>query len=219
MWQTSKRKKLSLIKQSSYGIRCDTTYTKLNLTGIKGIQIVDWGISEKDKIRHINDLNLMSQDMLDVFRRKKMQINLTSGGVTNFPKFQHLKGTTPVNWPQGRTWDNIPGTGDSRGVYLGSTSLPHGAYSLAIHEAANSVDLSLNKAISDNPKISELNNRYKNNSNPSDNRKSYRLSNRLEFVAASIDEYYCSQRTNSKLKAMYTVVYQFIQTNLKSILQ
>lgn len=198
------------------GINCDVDYSQLNTTPLDGITIVDQGINQKEKIRHLNELSAMSKEFLDVMRTR-ISINLTSGSITEFPKYAFLKGVVPRGWEAtGKTWDDIPGGADGSAVFLGDSARPNGAASLAIHEATHSVDIALN--IKQTAEFLDAYRREKDRPHPADTNFAYRLNYPEEYLAMAVEGYFCGAKTRADLKMMYPLAHEFVEQKLPQIL-
>lgn len=69
---------------------------------------------------------------------------LADHSVPGFPGMEYLRGTAPIDWPKGKTWDDVAGTYDppSRRLLLGKGE--HGSVSMALHETGHAVAWLLN---------------------------------------------------------------------------
>ncbi|MBF0440370.1 MAG: hypothetical protein HQK54_00545 [Oligoflexales bacterium] len=202
----------SNINSASNKVNCDVDYASLNTSNLSGITINDRGISQQEKIRHLNELNRMPAAFLNVIRSKNIPVNLTAGAITEFPELASMKGQTPRGWPSGYTWDTVPGTGDQTGIYLGNSALTNNAWSLAVHEGTHAVDLSVSFSTT-NKALIEAFNKIKNSPNSSDTNASYRTGYIEEALAIGIDEYYCNATTKANLKSWYPDFYAFIENS------
>jgi len=169
-------------------------------------------ITQKEKIRHLNELNATSDVFLGALRARQLPIKLTGGGVTTFPELAHLRGQVPRGWEgTGYTWDDVPGTGYTAGVFLGDSAMPNNAWSLAIHEATHAIDLTLDLSA----KSVALSKIYRAElARPvvaADSVSSYRRSNVQEFLAVAADEYFCSRMTRERLQTQYPDAYAFMR--------
>ena len=202
----------------SSGVDCRDSLKPLNTERLDafGIDIHDFGISSSEKARHLNELNSMPDFFLSAWSQGDGAIYLTSGSITEFEQFSHLKGVTPRGWEStGCTWDDIPGSGGKCGTFLGNSALPNGPNSLAIHEATHNVDLAHNYS-SRSTKLNELFEKLKLNQSSNDSHRAYRFIEITEFLAIGIDEYYCNDDTNEELKTLYPEFYDFIANDFES---
>jgi hypothetical protein len=100
--------------------------------------------------QHLRDLELLP----DSFHNKllghfaghpKGGIDIVDGPVTDV--MTELRGVTPRGWPDGTTWDNVPGLHDpsTNRVILGGQGA-HGSGSLAVHETGHALDHAMGDA-------------------------------------------------------------------------
>lgn len=206
-------------QDSTYnGHRCDVQYSRLEIGRLAGISVEEptpYRIDASEKIRHLNELTLLSDAMLSVMRDKGIVVRLTAGGITQFEQHRSERGKVPAGWEgTGKTWDDVPGTGLHDAVYLGSSALANGVYSLSIHETMHSIDL----AVGLSRKSEKLAALYKDalaaSYDDTDSLERYRRLNRREFIATAVDEYYCSEASRATLRKHYPQVYRYIETEL-----
>lgn len=197
------------------GINCDVRLDRLTIEKLFGISIVEpttLRISAKEKARHLNELNLLPTELLDVYRKHDVHIYLTGGTVTNFRQFSSLRGTTPRGWEgTGYTWDSVPGTGTEDGIFLGDSAKPNNAASLSIHEGTHAIDRSI--GFSDNS--SALKSLYRDElrraAQTADPNAVYRRSNIEEFLAVAVEEYYCNTKTRTSLLQRYPAMHGYVK--------
>jgi len=198
------------------GINCDVRLDQLTVGRLVGISVLEptsKRISAREKARHLNELNLLSADLLDVYRKQRVPIYLTGGTVTNFPQFASLRGTIPRGWEgTGYTWDSVPGTGTEDGIFLGDSAKPNNAASLSIHEGTHAIDRALD--FSDNS--AQLKKLFRDEQRRAvqraDGNATYRRSNIEEFLAVAVEEYYCNAKTRSNLLTRYPQMYEYVRT-------
>lgn len=202
------------------GINCDVRLDQLTIDKLVGISIVEpttLRISPKEKARHLNELNLLSPDLLDVYRKHNVPIYLTGGTVTNFRQFSSLRGTTPRGWEgTGYTWDSVPGTGTEDGIFLGDSAKPNNAASLSIHEGTHAIDRSLDFSDRSTP----LNELYREELGRAaqrlDPNANYRRSNIEEFLAVAVEEYYCNTKTRTNLLQRYPSMHNYVKNSFSA---
>jgi hypothetical protein len=201
------------------GINCEVRLDRLAITRLEGIAVEEptrIRISSREKIRHLNELNTMPDAFLNVLRVKNIPIKLTGGTVPNFEEFANLRGQTPRNWPAGSTWDNVPGTGNAQGIYLGDSARNNNTNSLAIHEGIHAVDLATgftknNRAIK---RLYQAELRRRNTS--TDGLTVYRRGNIEEYLAVAVDEYYCNANTRLRLRGLYPELHTYVATSFNA---
>lgn len=123
-------------------------------------------VSEIEKELHKIPLNVLEKaHSLGQF------ITATNDNITNHPARRYLKGVTPRGWPEGMTWDTVPGVG-AVGQGAGEGSHPdetiialsqnaqggwslaegHSSSSLVLHEYAHAIDRSFGEKAQMGPK-------------------------------------------------------------------
>lgn len=162
----------------------------------------------KEKIRHLNELNSMPKEYLNVMRNR-VTINMMDGGITNHPAYANLKGVQPRGWPEGDTWDIVAGVGGHDSLGLGDSHMSNDARSLAIHEAMHSV--ASQTGFNSNPEFLSYFNRDKGRPNSKDYNGVYRTSYPEEYLAMAVDEYYCSPATKALLKEYYPNAFEMVE--------
>ncbi len=205
------------------GVDCEVRLDVLSTARLHDIRIEEptsKRIGAQEKIRHLNELGLLPEEMLATFRERSMFIALTGGTVVNFSEFRALRGTSPRGWEgTGLTWDSVPGTGNAKGVYLGDSSRPNNAWSLAIHEATHSVDL----AVGFSRRSTELQRLYREElaraAVVGDTNAAYRRSNIEEFLAVAVDELRCSTKTRTNLQRRYPAMYRYLSSSFEAELR
>lgn len=199
-------------------VDCDVRLDRLDTPKLHGIAIEEptaFPISAKEKIRHLNELNRTSAAFLSVLRGKGVPIKLTGGPVTNFSELQGLRGQVPPGWEStGLTWDDVPGTGYSAGIFLGDSALSNDAWSLAIHEGAHAVDASVGLTATSAFFYGVYTRELEHAPVVDDRVAAYRRSNINEFLAVGLDEYFCSAKTRASLAARYPEVYSYVRYRL-----
>lgn len=187
----------------SFEGRCATTYSRLHSRSQEEFNIGSDRASEQIKITHLNELMLLPASVRNFLKLKNVKVNLSSGSVTSFSKFKHLKNQTPRGWEgSGYTWDSVPGAGDKFGVYLGNPSLPNKSGSLALHEMGHTIDFNGNLSGDRSWKKAYL--YWRNLPHWQDEISKYRFSHIEEFIATAIDDYYCSSQSRRRLEAWYS---------------
>ena len=182
---------------------CAVDYSTLHPDADLSFSINDPGVPEKFKIVHMNELMQLPVSTKLFLKERQAMIYLTSGSITDFAHFDHLKGVVPRGWENtGYTWDDVPGAGDKFGAYLGHPGLPHSANSLALHEIGHTIDFLSGWSKSSSQWL-EAYSRWKYRPDPQDRNGYYRMSHVEEFVAAAIDDYFCSPETRSSMEDWY----------------
>ncbi|SMF12527.1 anthrax toxin lethal factor-related metalloendopeptidase [Pseudobacteriovorax antillogorgiicola] len=182
--------------------RCDVSYKKLHPRAYKDFEVVDFGASKQVRIVHLNEMMRLPLTARLFLKKRQIKVHLSNQSIIEFPKFRHLQGLVPRGWElSGYTWDHVPGAGDRDGAYLGHPGLPHSANSLALHEIGHVLDF--NSGWSRSAIWQQAFRYWRRWPSPADLNASYRMSHIEEFVAAAIDEFYCSESSRRKLQSMY----------------
>lgn len=211
---------LDTTQSARNGINCDVRLDQLTIEKLLGISIQEptaIRISSREKARHLNELNLLPADLLDVYRNRHVPIYLTGGTVTNFSQFSYLRGTVPRGWEgSGYTWDSVPGAGTEQGIFLGDSAKPNNAASLSIHEGTHSID----RALEFSDTSATLKNLYRDElTRPvqsADLNATYRRSNIEEFLAVAVEEFYCNAKTRSHLLQRYPSMHDYVKTTFNT---
>ncbi|MBC7644864.1 MAG: hypothetical protein H7123_07040 [Thermoleophilia bacterium] len=89
-------------------------------------------------------LENVPQQVIDQTDRVGDRTVLFSGKLTDVHGYMHLRGVHPRGWPEGATWDQVPGAGGDHGSAANAsrelTGRGHGSTSLALHEYGHVVD-------------------------------------------------------------------------------
>lgn len=150
---------------------------------------------------------------------------LFAGRLTDLPGFTALRGLRPPGWPEGMTWDTVPGAGrgapgggmvmnpDAEGPRTGES-----AFSLALHEYAHTLDVvlatgepwkvSATAAWTEGP-YAEL--RSAGASGWFAANAAYLLGNASEWWAEAADLYLATPATNGFLAGTYPQTWQFLR--------
>ncbi|MBS4176633.1 anthrax toxin lethal factor-related metalloendopeptidase [Lederbergia citrea] len=122
-------------------------YQRLQLTSgqlIKDIVVVpesDFNEYEASKI--INRIDHLPVSILQEIKRNKIKVVLFEGKLTDNESVAHLKGRNPRGYPETIIWDDVPGIGGSKQIFvkIGSSEKGkgHGSVNLEYHEIAHSL--------------------------------------------------------------------------------
>ena len=108
----------------------------------------------------VDQLAKMPKGLLEALEKNGTKVKVCRGSVTDY--LTDLKGVTPRGWPEGMTWDNVPGLQrpqskevviatvgqDSGNPHVPKTGEGHGSANLVVHESAHGVDYAANPHIS-----------------------------------------------------------------------
>lgn len=106
--------------------------------------------------QHLGDLREIPDGWQRALVDNGTVIDVGNTTVTGFPSHAHLAGVRPRGWPEGRTWDEVPGLYDpsANRVVLGRGR--HGTGSLAKHETGHALDVALGSRGRDASKTGEF---------------------------------------------------------------
>lgn len=206
------------------GVDC-VDMSNLDTSRLEGVRITDLGIENREKIRHLNELNKMPEWYIAAIK-PHVEIVLGPYGYGRFPGNEWLRGIRPTGWPPGFSWDDVAGgtekvmTDGVLKVRLGPSNLANGSGSVAIHEASHGIDFSFGITKSSSSTI-QLFNELKALPNPGEHRTTYnfRFSHITEFFATAMDDYFCNATTNAKLKSLYPKIHSYIENQVPVVVE
>jgi hypothetical protein len=144
---------------------------------------------------------------------------LFSGSLTDVHGFRHLRGVRPRGWPEGSTWDAVPGAGGPKGLATNpSRELPgrgHGSSSLALHELGHVVDWTMAR-----PTESRVTDGDRWRRGPQREARaaaalsSYLTDHPEEWYAESFARYTRSPQSHASLARWYPETYRFLERTL-----
>jgi hypothetical protein len=206
-------------QRSTYNrVDCEVSLTELHDERLEGIAVLDptaKRISEKERIRHLNEITRFSDAMLDVLRVRHVPIQLTGGSVVEFAEFAGLKGQVPRGWDgTGYTWDDVPGTGTERGIFLGDSGKPNNAWSLALHEGTHAVDRAVGFSVGSTKLRALYADELTRPESAGDSNARYRRSHIEEYFAVGVDELRCNGTTRARLHSLYPSLEAFLVHDL-----
>jgi len=147
-----------------------------------------------------------------------MRATLFSGRMTDVWGARSLRGEHPRGWPEGATWDTVPGSGGRSGFFANPnrelTGRGHGSTSLALHEYGHVVDGAMGgdkQSLSTRPGWKDVAWREYRAANPTDH---YAGSYAEEWFAESFARYTKSQPSNDELAHAYPETYHFLSREL-----
>jgi hypothetical protein len=105
----------------------------------------DTSFDSEEAYSIINKIGKLPTFMLERLVENDVRIKLFTGNLTDNWNARHLKGQTPRGYTNSdRTWDDVPGMGGSRNVFvkIGASrkGSGHGSVSLELHELAHTID-------------------------------------------------------------------------------
>lgn len=101
---------------------------------------------DKDKAVVIEEMIKMPLPALSALKKKSVKVVVCRNSVTEIRT--ELKGVRPRGWPEGKTWDTVPGLNDpnnnrviiaTRNGRVPPTGDGHGAHNLVLHEVGHAV--------------------------------------------------------------------------------
>ena len=196
--------------------KCDENYKTFKKNALTAFLVEDYGASKKVRTTHLNELMQLPSEIRRFLKSKRVKVLISSGSVTGFSDLSYLSGKIPRGWEDtGYTWDSVPGAGNKTAVYLGHPGLPHSAHSLALHEAGHSIDF--NASLSTSYEWRRLYQYWSKFPNWDDAIGNYRMSHIEEFVASSLDDYFCSNETRGQLDDWYPGVSEAIESFISDL--
>ncbi|MEK3797455.1 toxin [Peribacillus sp. FSL H8-0477] len=93
----------------------------------------------------VERVSYLPEDLINKLNQDRIKIQLFTGDLTDNSGARYLKGTTPRGYlNQETTWDDVPGMGGSRIVYVkigaSGKGQGHGSVNLELHELAHTID-------------------------------------------------------------------------------
>ncbi len=116
--------------------------------------------TEADTKLVVDQLAKMPKGLLDALEKNGTKVKVCRGSVTDY--LTDLKGVKPRGWPEGMTWDSVPGLQrpqskevviatvgqDTGNPHVPKTGEGHGSVNLVIHESAHGVDYAASPHVS-----------------------------------------------------------------------
>jgi hypothetical protein len=92
----------------------------------------------------IDTYSMLPGELIFTLKKRNSGIDVVADSVVNHPGMMRYRGVRPRNWPEGRTWDEVPGAGatGAHPTIIAGNSLNrgHGSVDLILHEVGHSVD-------------------------------------------------------------------------------
>jgi Pro-Pro endopeptidase len=114
-----------------------------------GVKVVEGSSVTLDQLNAINrDVARMPGAALDAIRAAGKRLDVISGrGITDHPQWSSYRGVTPRGYPEGHTWDDVPGAGSGSRpatvIVANRLQEGHASVSLVMHEHAHTYDHAL----------------------------------------------------------------------------
>lgn len=161
-------------------------------------------------IRRIENL---PSSLLNKIDQAGIKIKLFTGKLTDNRIASYLKGVVPKGYATGKTWDEVPGMGGKKIVFVkigrSDKGMGHGSVNLELHELAHSVDRHVFQGIRFNPLFLSIWEKEKDHLFPNNK---YMTVYPEEYFAECFALYYLSEETRSQLKKGAPETYEFIGT-------
>jgi hypothetical protein len=92
--------------------------------------------------RALDSLTRLPLALVERMKSRGKPLNLVAGVLTDHPAMAPMRGKTPRGWPEGRTWEEVPGAATHQGavIVVDSQFAGHGAANLILHEIGHTVD-------------------------------------------------------------------------------
>jgi hypothetical protein len=133
------------------------TVTTYRVTPVEAVEAIKQAVAESlveaggtagdsDKALVVAELIIVPLPALNALKKKGVKVVVCRGSVTEIRK--DLKGVRPRGWPEGKTWDSVPGLSDPntnrviiaiRNGRVPPTGDGHGAHNLVLHEVGHAI--------------------------------------------------------------------------------
>lgn len=162
----------------------------------------------------IQRIDQLPPSLLAKIKEKNIRLIFFTGQLTDFSANRNLKGITPRGYASSAiTWDQVPGAGGNRTVYvkIGASKKgnSHGSVNLELHELAHSLDKIVYEQIRKDPRFLLIWQKEVKQIFPN---QMYFLTFPEEYFAETFAMFYASEKTNQQLRKMAPLTYKFIQT-------
>lgn len=144
---------------------------------------------------------------------------LFSGSLTDVHGFRRLRGVQPRGWPEGSTWDQVPGVGTASGMASNPNrerkGSGHGEDSLSLHELGHVIDIAMARPDEWSTSTSD---RWKRGPWREMRRvgaqSDYFTKHPEEWYAEAVMKYSRTPQTHASLARWYPDTYRFLETQL-----
>jgi len=160
----------------------------------------------------IERVSYLPESLIDKLNQDRIKIQLFTGNLTDNAGARYLKGTTPRGYQnQDTNWDDVPGMGGSRVVYvkIGASvkGQGHGSVNLELHELAHTIDKRVYGGIHDKAAFLTAWEKEVTSLFPG---QTYFHSYPEEYFAETFAMYYLNQEEREILKSKAPLTYLFI---------
>lgn len=154
----------------------------------------------------------LPEDLINKLNQERIKIQLFTGDLTDNSGARYLKGTTPRGYlNQETTWDDVPGMGGSRIVYVkigaSGKGQGHSSVNLELHELAHTIDKMVYGEIHDNKVFLSVWEKEVTSLFPG---QAYFHSYPEEYFAETFAMYYLNPKEKELLKRKAPLTYIFI---------
>lgn len=168
---------------------------------------------EEAAAQMVNRIDSLPILLLEKIYDQHIKIRLFNGHLTDFPSTRSLTGITPRGYADTTvTWDNVPGAGGGRIVFvkIGASDKGegHGSVNLELHELAHSIDRIVFKGIRDQIYFQSI---WKLEVKQLFGNNNYYLLYPEEYFAEVFAYFYANSDTNHYLKEHAPKTYTFIK--------
>lgn len=168
---------------------------------------------EEAAAQMVNRIDSLPISLLEKIYDQHIKIRLFNGHLTDFPSTGSLTGITPRGYADTTvTWDNVPGAGGGRIVFvkIGASDKGegHGSVNLELHELAHSIDRIVFKGIRNQIYFQSI---WKLEAKQLFGNNDYYLLYPEEYFAEVFAYFYANSDTNHYLKEHAPKTYTFIK--------
>ncbi|WP_368974130.1 toxin [Caldifermentibacillus hisashii] len=168
---------------------------------------------EEAAAQMVNRIDSLPISLLEKIYDQHIKIRLFTGHLTDFPSTRSLTGITPRGYADTTvTWDNVPGAGGGRIVFvkIGASDKGegHGSVNLELHELAHSIDRIVFKGIRNQIYFQSI---WKLEAQQLFGNNDYYLLYPEEYFAEVFAYFYADSDTNHYLKERAPKTYTFIK--------
>lgn len=177
------------------------------------ILLPNGSFDEEAAAQIVNRIDSLPISLLKKIYDQHIKICLFTGRLTDFPSTRSLKGITPRGYADTTvTWDNVPGAGGGRIVFIkigaSDKGEGHGSVNLELHELAHSVDRIVFERIRDQNYFQSI---WKLEAQQLFGNNDYYLLYPEEYFAEVFAYFYANNDTNRYLKERAPKTYTFIK--------
>lgn len=168
---------------------------------------------ERESLQIIQTINQLPPSLLDKLIENDIKIMLFNGALTENASVAYLKGIQPRGYPEGATWDDVPGMGGSHTVFVkigaSNNGNGHSSVNLELHELAHSIDHIVYGDLYNKPNFLNIWNQEVSILFPN---IPYFNNYSEEYFAEAFAMYYVNQEQNQRLKELAPKTYSYIKS-------